>query len=81
MLLTEDTAEDVHRVLFYMLRALCLTNSEKLSVAENLIIYPLADKDVKLLVKDADRGRSKGLHCSTSWFRKSTDMETWLSSE
>ena len=51
LLLTEDTSDDVHRTLFFLVRRLDLTDSEKILVAENLFVFPLADSDCKLLVK------------------------------
>lgn len=50
LVLTEDTAEDVHRVVWSLTRD--LTEEERKKVADNLIIYPLAGKDTRLLVKN-----------------------------
>ena len=51
--LTEDTIDDVHRTLYNVVHAMELTDDEKDAVAENLIVYPLAGKDFKLLAKTA----------------------------
>jgi RecA-family ATPase len=49
LVLTEDTAQDVHRTIHYMARD--LTDDQKHTLSENLIIYPLAGKDTRLMVK------------------------------
>jgi hypothetical protein len=49
LVLTEDTAQDVHRTVHYMARD--LTDEQKQALSENLIIYPLAGKDTRLMVK------------------------------
>lgn len=49
LVLTEDTAQDVHRTVHYMARD--LTDEQKQVLSENLIIYPLAGKDTRLMVK------------------------------
>jgi len=51
LVLTEDTESDVHRTLFFMIEALGLTEQEKQLVADNLIVFPMAGKDIKLLAK------------------------------
>lgn len=49
LVLTEDTAQDVHRTIYYMAKN--LTDEQKQALSENLIIYPLAGKDTRLMVK------------------------------
>ncbi|GAB1411236.1 hypothetical protein MASR1M90_23900 [Desulfovibrionales bacterium] len=49
LVLTEDTAEDVHASLAYI--ASQFTEDEARAIADNLIIYPLAGQDVRLLQK------------------------------
>ncbi len=51
LLLTEDTDEDAHRSLYYATLSLSLNPSESKAIAESLTLYPLAGKDIKLLVK------------------------------
>jgi hypothetical protein len=52
LVLTEDTAQDVHRTVHYM--ALDLTDDQKQALAHNLVIYPLAGKDTRLMVKTSN---------------------------
>ncbi|MCF8112484.1 MAG: AAA family ATPase [Desulfotignum sp.] len=49
LVLTEDTAQDVHRTVYYIARD--LTDDQKQTLSENLIIYPLAGKDTRLMIK------------------------------
>jgi RecA-family ATPase len=49
LVLTEDTAQDVHRTVHFM--AMDLTDDQKKILSENLITYPLAGKDTRLMVK------------------------------
>jgi RecA-family ATPase len=49
LVLTEDTAQDARQTIYYMARD--LTDEQKLTLAENLIVYPLAGKDTILMVK------------------------------
>jgi len=49
LILTEDTAEDVHRVVWSLTKN--LTEEERVKVAVRLTIYALAGKDTRLLVK------------------------------
>jgi len=51
LVLTEDTAQDVHRTIHYM--TLDLDDFQKQTLADNLIIYPLAGKDTRLMVKSS----------------------------
>lgn len=51
LVLTEDVAEDVHRTLFFMAKTLRCTAEEKKKLAENLIVYPMAGREFKLLVR------------------------------
>lgn len=49
LVLTEDTAADVHRVVWSLAKSLSAEDRAKLS--EGLVIYPLAGKDTRLLIK------------------------------
>lgn len=51
LILTEDTEADVHRTLDAMCRSMGLSAVERREVFENMITYPLAGKDMKLLVR------------------------------
>jgi 5S rRNA maturation endonuclease (ribonuclease M5) len=51
LVLTEDVADDVHRVLYSMISSLQLTNDDIQKIVENLVIHPLAGRDTKLLIK------------------------------
>ena len=50
LVLTEDTAADVHRTLYWTCQALDLTPDERTAIGERIITYPLAGEDVRLLV-------------------------------
>lgn len=52
LVLTEDTEGDVHRTLWSMANAMSLSENERKAVAENMVIYPLAGHDFKLLGVD-----------------------------
>jgi hypothetical protein len=49
LVLTEDTTHDVHYTVHYLSRG--LTDEQKEAISKNLIIYPLAGKDTRLMVK------------------------------
>jgi RecA-family ATPase len=49
LLLTEDTAFDVHQTIFYLARD--LSDTDRATITKNLIIYPLAGKDTRLMTK------------------------------
>ena len=49
LVLTEDTAADVHTTLYHTVKGLGLPEGEARSIAERLTIYPLAGIDVRLL--------------------------------
>lgn len=51
LFLGEDTQEDVHRVLHSIMAGMGITKSEKDLISEELIVYPMAGIDMKLLVK------------------------------
>jgi len=49
LVLTEDTAADVHHTIFYLSQG--LTDDEKAAVIQNLVIFPMAGKDTRLMIK------------------------------
>lgn len=56
LILTEDTATDVHRTLYYTCQAMGITPAERSAIATDLVIYPMAGKDVRLLAQFRDLG-------------------------
>lgn len=56
LVLTEDTEGDVHRTLWGVCDALKLNQAERELVAENVICYPLAGEDCRLLGADPQTG-------------------------
>jgi hypothetical protein len=53
LVLTEDTAGDVHRNIYNICKSMELTADERKRVFAGLIIYPLAGKDCCLLTRDS----------------------------
>ena len=51
LVLTEDTADDVHRITHNLSKSLGLSLEEKQTFYQSLIVYPLAGKDTILLSK------------------------------
>ncbi len=51
LVLTEDTADDLHRTLHNLTMSLNLSLEDKQKVYQSIIPYPLAGKDVRLLTK------------------------------
>jgi len=51
LVMTEDTADEAFRSIYYTCKAMGLTDDEKRKVYEGLKIYPLAGEDVILLKK------------------------------
>ncbi|RYU61877.1 AAA family ATPase [Methylolobus aquaticus] len=49
LVLTEDTATDVHQIVYHMVDAMGLSESQREAVAESITLFPLAGKRVKFL--------------------------------
>lgn len=56
LILTEDTADDVHRTIWHICNVLCLTHEEKLRVAQRVVCYPVAGQTCRLLGVDPSSG-------------------------
>lgn len=51
LVLTEDTADDVHRTIYNLSRSLGLSLEDRQTLYQSLVIYPLAGEDTILLAK------------------------------
>lgn len=56
LILTEDTAKDVHRTVYYTCKGMGLSRDEMQRLASGLVIYPMAGQDVRLLAQFRDVG-------------------------
>jgi len=73
LILTEDTADDVHDSIFNMCKALNCTDAEIDLLDQNLVIFPLAGHDTLLLAKD-DKGVLQKTDLFTAFVQKVLDL-------
>lgn len=73
LILTEDTADDVHDSIFNMTKALNCTDAEIDLLDRNLVIFPLAGHDTLLLAKD-DKGVLQKTELFNSFVQKVLDL-------
>ncbi len=73
LVLTEDTADDVHDSIFNMCKALDCTEEEIDRLDRDLIIFPLAGHDTLLLAKD-DKGVLQKTDLFNSFVQKVLDL-------
>lgn len=73
LILTEDTADDVHDSIYNMTKALSCTDAEIDLLDRNLVIFPTAGHDTLLLAKD-DKGVLKKTDLFNSFVQKVLDL-------
>lgn len=60
LILTEDDENDPHITLHTIKMAMGLGAEQSRAIAENLIVFPLAGQDLKLMIRDPDSGALVG---------------------
>jgi len=62
LVLTEDTADDLQRTLHAICNGMGLSKDQRELVQQNLVVYPLAGRDVKLLARNESKALVKTPH-------------------